>query len=252
MIKSKILALALIGIILSSSSLSVADAYTISLNIHTTPLAISHPQIYKINLFDHTATNNEKKFAGSPALNQINLVDGISADLSESINGMSIPYQVNLVDGILSIFNNFENPELEKFVNTKFISISLDDGIGSKSTKYNQDDTRIVLIKENDDRKALWERIFPLDRIRNGIKSFYKIIQNDHSLSYIQLEEVSSNNNQFSINQLPTIDSELQNLSEFEKFVGKTAYVTGQLVCRYNSILMLKSSSAKLILLVYS
>jgi len=223
-IKSRIIALALIGIILSSSSLSVADAYTITLNIHTTPFAISHPQIYKINLFDHTAANYEKKFAGSPALNQINLVDGISADLSESNNAMSTPYQINLVDGILSIFNNFENPELEKFVNTKFISISLDDGIGSKSTKYNQDDTRIVLIKENNDRKALWERIFPLDRIRNGVKSFYQIIQHDHSLSYIQLEEIVNDNSEFSIKQqLPTNYLEIQNLSEFEKFIEKTA-----------------------------
>ena len=63
MIKSKILALFLIGIILSSSSVSIAEAYTISFNVNTVSLVTAYPQIYKINLIDDVSasfTNNQK------------------------------------------------------------------------------------------------------------------------------------------------------------------------------------------------
>jgi len=214
-IKSRILALALIGIILSSSSLSVADAYTISFsvkNINAVPLVIASPKNYKINLVDDVATLFTK-------------YDGH-------------PYKIKMFDGIYAKLNNNDQVD-DKIPYPKLISVNISDVVGINSTDYKNDDNRIILIKQNNDKKALWERIFPPDRIRNGIKSFYKIIQNDHSLSYIQLNEINSNGAENLIEKYQVSPSELQNLTEYEKFVGKTAYVTGQLglhVAQYTDV----------------
>ncbi len=146
MIKSRIVALALIGIILSSSSLSVADAYTLSLNINTTPLVASQAQIYKINL-----------------------IDDVSASLKDNQKDFPTPYKIKLLDGVLAILN--KPPDHEQNDNDiKLISVQVADGVGINSTKYYEDNNKIILIKNNDERKALWERIFPLDRIRNGVR----------------------------------------------------------------------------------
>ncbi len=200
MLKSRIIALALIGIILSSSSLSVADAYTISFsvkNVNTAPLVVASPKNYKIDLVDDVSTLLTK-------------YDGY-------------PYKIKMYDGIYAKLNNNYDQVDDKIPNQKLISVNISDVVGINSTDYKNDEKRIILIKQNVDRKALWERIFPLDRIRNGIKSFYKIIQIDHTLSYIQLNEINSIGAENLIEKFQVSPSELQNLSEFEKFVGKTA-----------------------------
>src|SRR3972149_1683081 len=59
-----------------------------------------------------------------------------------------------------------------------------------------------------------------------------KIIQNDHSLSYIQMDEIGSNNYDYSLEQAPIYSSELEQMSEFEKFAGKSGYVADQIAIR--------------------
>jgi len=63
---SRIVALALIGIMLSSSSVSVADGYTIWLDIHEknssqSLMVLAEPEIYKIKLKDSTEFRMSKK-----------------------------------------------------------------------------------------------------------------------------------------------------------------------------------------------
>jgi hypothetical protein len=205
---------------LSSSSFSVADGYTIwfevkEINAVTTPN--SNEQFYKINL-----------------------KDAISARLSQHYFDYPQPYKIKLFDSA-SVFINDKNKRVDQTITeqipSKIISVNLADGIGTNTTDYDKDYSKIVLIKQDDDRKALWERIFPLDRIRNGIKSFYKIIQNDHSLSYIQIDEIGSNNYDYSLEQTPIYRSELEQMSEFEKFAGKSGYVADQIGIRANNLL---------------
>ena len=67
----RIVALALIGIMLSSSSVSVADGYTVWLTIHeiNTPeslMVLAKPEIYKIKLHDATEFSISKKTVGIP------------------------------------------------------------------------------------------------------------------------------------------------------------------------------------------
>ncbi|MGI0064133.1 MAG: LamG-like jellyroll fold domain-containing protein, partial [Nitrosopumilaceae archaeon] len=100
------------------------------------------------------------------------------------------------------------------------------------TTDFGNNDDRIILIKQTNDKKALWERIFPLERIRNISKSFFKIIQNDYNTSYLQLSEITINNDENSLEQTAIYGSELENLSEFEKFVGKADYVYDQIGIR--------------------
>src|SRR3972149_8736809 len=219
-LKSRIVALALISIMLSSSSFSVADGYTIwfevmEINAVTTPN--SNEQFYKINL-----------------------KDVISARLSQHYFDYPQPYKIKLFDSA-SVFINDKNKRVDQTITeqipSKIIFVNLADGIGTNTTDYDKDYSKIVLIKQDDDRKALWERIFPLDRIRNGIKSFYKIIQNDHSLSYIQMDEIGSNNYDYSLEQAPIYGSELEQMLEFDKFAGKAGYVADQIGIRANNLL---------------
>src|SRR3989304_467485 len=219
-LKPRIVALALISIMLSSSSFSVADGYTIwfevkEINAVTTPN--SNEQFYKINL-----------------------KDAISARLSQHYFDYPQPYKIKLFDSA-SVFINDKNKRVDQTIEeqilSKIISVNLADGIGTNTTDYDKDYSKIVLIKQDDDRKALWERIFPLDRIRNGIKSFYKIIQNDHSLSYIQMDEIGSNNYDYSLEQAPIYGSELEQMLEFDKFAGKAGYVADQIGIRANNLL---------------
>src|SRR3972149_2827038 len=242
-LKPRIVALALISIMLSSSSFSVADGYTIwfevkEINAVTTPN--SNEQFYKINLKDNTLADTNDKFPRLSIPYRINLVDGISSRITSDVYDKGKPYQINLIDGISAIISNDKNYQKQQLTtenNQKPISVNLADGIGTNTTDYDKDYSKIVLIKQDDDRKALWERIFPLDRIRNGIKSFYKIIQNDHSLSYIQIDEIGSNNYDYSLEQAPMYGSELEQMSEFEKFAGKSGYVADQIGIRANNLL---------------
>jgi len=221
----RIVALALIGIMLSSSSVSVADGYTIWLDIR------------EINPVNDQKTEQE--------FYNINLNDGVSVKISEKkINGGSHPYKIKLFDSS-SVFINQAGKTDEIHPQSKIISINLSDGIKTKSTKSDNDDSKIVHIKQADERKALWERIFPLDRIRNGVKSFYQIIQNDHSLSYIQLNEIDSQNYDYRLKQTPIDASVLEQMSEFEKFVEKSRYTAEQIGIHSNNLLDLNKFVGK-------
>src|SRR3989304_6978783 len=219
-LKSRIVALALISIMLSSSSFSVADGYTIWFEVKEINAATTH--------------NSNEQFY------KINLNDAISARLSQHYFDDPQPYKIKLFDSA-SVFINDKNKRVDQTIgeqiSSKIISVNIADGVGTNTTDYNKDNSKIVLIKQDDDRKALWERIFPLDRIRNGIKSFYKIIQNDHSLSYIQMDEIGSNNYDYSLEQAPIYGSELEQMLEFDKFAGKAGYVADQIGIRANNLL---------------
>jgi len=203
--KSKIVALALIGIMLSSSSVSVADGYTVWLTIHennsSQSLMVSaKPEIYKIKLIDSTEFSISKKTVDIPESYVANLNDGVTGSFVNKVYDKGKPYEINLFDGVLSAINGVQQQSFNN-KNPKIISINLFDGINA-DISVPDDDSKIVHIKHADERKALWERIFPLDRIRNSVKSFYQIIQNDHSLSYIQLEEIDLQNYDYSLNKL--------------------------------------------------
>src|SRR3970282_1940707 len=219
-LKSRIIALALISIMLSSSSFSVADGYTIWFEVKEINAVTTH--------------NSNEQFY------KINLNDAISARLSQHYFDYPQPYKIKLFDSA-SVFINDKNKRVDQTIgeqiSSKIISVNIADCVGTNTTDYNKDNSKIVLIKQDDDRKALWERIFPLDRIRNGIKSFYKIIQNDHSLSYIQMDEIGSNNYDYSPEQAPIYGSELEQMLEFDKFAGKAGYVADQIGIRANNLL---------------
>src|SRR3990172_9605986 len=242
-LKSRIVALSLISIMLSSSSFSVADGYTIWFEVKEINAVTTHnsnEQFYKINLKDQTLANTNDKFAGLSIPYRINLADGVSSRITEDLFEKGKPYHINLIDTISAIINSDNaqrKHQLTKENDQRDISVNIADGVGTNTTDYNKDNSKIVLIKQDDDRKALWERIFPLDRIRNGIKSFYKIIQNDHSLSYIQMDEIGSNNYDYSLEQAPIYGSELEQMLEFDKFAGKAGYVADQIGIRANNLL---------------
>src|SRR3990172_9612735 len=204
-LKSRIVAIALIGIILSSS-VSVADGYTITLNVKEInekfPVINSHQ--YKIILFD-----------------------AVVAKLVDSNYFNTNSYKINLLDGIgirISDENYPVDRGIYKQINT--ISVELIDGINTISDKYDpNNDIRIIKIKQDHDKKALWESIFPLERIRNNIRSLYKEIQDDHILSYVQLSEVYSDDDK--IEQFSVLGFEFE--QNIDKFLGKANYVGDQL-----------------------
>jgi len=75
--KLRIVALALIGIMLSSSSVSVADGYTIWLDINVinssqSSMVSAKPEIYKIKLFDSTESSMMKNTFDIPESRIIN------------------------------------------------------------------------------------------------------------------------------------------------------------------------------------
>ena len=87
----RILALALIVSMLSSSSFSVADGYTITLDVNKIDVQNFDQQYYKINLNDAvSAKNNQKMFSGQPQFyrSRIDCVPEIFAN-SSSVKGSS-------------------------------------------------------------------------------------------------------------------------------------------------------------------
>ena len=142
MLKSRIVAIALIGIILSSS-VTVADGYTITINVKeiNEKFSIIDSHQYKIMLFD-----------------------AVVAKLVDSNYFNTDSYKINLLDGIGIRFSDEKYPVdrgIYKQINT--ISVELRDGVNTLSDKYyNNNDIRIIKIKQDHDKKALWERIFPL------------------------------------------------------------------------------------------
>jgi len=151
----RIVALALIGIMLSSSSVSVADGYTVWLDIN------------EINTMNDQ--NYDQQFYN------INLKDTVAASLSnKKISGPAQTLKIKLVDSVSAFINVLDQPSEERFP-SKIISIKLSDGVNANITDYNNADSKIVHIKHTDERKALWERIFPLDRIRNKMIIAYHI-----------------------------------------------------------------------------
>ena len=144
MLKSRIVAIALIGIILSSSSISVADAYTISINVKEineklTKSENTFPQNFKVKIFDGVAgslfNNNDYTISHKPY--KIFLFDGMVANLLYNFNDE--PHH-NIVDEIM--------PEP--------ISVYLRDGVGvTINDSGNNNDVRIIKIKQDHDRKAL-------------------------------------------------------------------------------------------------
>ena len=126
MIKSRILALALIGIIWSSTPLSLADAYTISFSVNkldTTPLVVGTPKNF-----------------------QINLVDNVSTLLTE-YDGTD--HKIKIFDQISGKLDDKNNRANDKIPNQKLISIKIYDVVGTNSTDYNNDNRKIILIKIN-------------------------------------------------------------------------------------------------------
>ncbi len=207
--KSRILALALIGFMLSSSSISVANGYTISFAVTevngTVVNTIIQPNHYKSILSD-----------------------GIAASLGNQQYDRGEPYRINLFDGILSILDkNYNDAHDKEKTNLRIISLEIADGVGATSAKYQNEDkfVKIISIKQDHDRRALWERIFPLDRIRSSEKqSLYKVIQDDNGLSHLQVNEF--------VPEQPEdaeflLDTPFGN--DIDKFFGKANYVAEQL-----------------------
>ena len=210
--KSRIVALALISIILISPSLSAVNGYTISFNVSNVN-AVTYNQIV------------------TPKLIQINLIDGVSSSFDVgSKNNKEKQLKINLFDGIYTLqddnFKDKSNQFTPESYKSNVIPIKIKDGIGTDTNDYDNDEQiKIIKIKQDHDRKALWERIFPLDRIRNNENTPYKEIQNDHSLSYVQISEINSENEESE--QFLVSNYDLQD--EIDKFIGKTNYVGIQL-----------------------
>ncbi len=205
MMKARILALILIGIMLSSTFIPFADAATIGFEITgvngTPEYRIIQPNQYKLDLSD-----------------------GIVASLGrQPYEQEQQPYRIDLFDGILASFdkkyNDLQNDN--KKLNSRMISVKLNDGVGTSSIKQHHDNDRfikIISIKQDHDRKAIWERIFPADRIRSEEQSMYKVIMEDNDLSHLQV-------NEFELES--PVDNELLETpfaNDVDKFVGKANY----------------------------
>ncbi len=172
--KTRFVALALIVIMLSSPSISLADRNTIPFEIN------------KVNAVEDYKAILSKQY-------DIDLFDGVTTRLGNNLyHDSDKPYQIELYDGVSIRFldeNEDVDPILLQQIRSKTYSAQISDGVATKSNNFDNNDTyvKIVTIKLDHDRKALWERIFPLERIRNGEKqSLYKVIQDDHVLLYLQ------------------------------------------------------------------
>jgi len=173
-----------------------------------------------VNVFSDSGNSNHY---------QIMLLDTVTANMFDKNYFKTNPFKIILKDGmgVRLVNDNYPvDPDKHEQINQNIISINLEDGVETKTNYSNNDDTiKIIKIKQDHDRKALWERIFPLDRIRNNEKTLYKEIQNDHSLSYVQLSEINSGNPE--TEQFLVSNYDLQ--YEIDKFIGKANYVGIQL-----------------------
>jgi len=126
----RIVALALIGILLSSSSVSLASGYTVWLDIG------------KINSINDQ--NYDQQFYN------INLKDAVSASLSQKkFSDGSHVYKIKLFDST-SVFLNQPGQTDEEQLVSKIISVNLADGMQTKSIRYSDDNSKIVYIKHAD------------------------------------------------------------------------------------------------------
>jgi len=184
--------------------------------------------------------------------NQYKLVlsDGIAASLGRDPNGQEQqPFRIDLFDGIFASYDKKynDNQNDNKKFNSRIISLQIADGVGTASIKQYNDETyvKIISIKQDHDRKALWERIFPLDRIRSSEKqSLYKVIQDDNGLSHLQVNEYEPEqpeDNEFLLDTpfandvdkffgkanyaAESITDEIKRLTDVDKFVDKSLYV---------------------------
>ena len=117
---------------LSSSSVSVADAYTIWTDVNEINgvSTYSHSNNYKIKLSDSTAASTDKKFTGFPTSYSVNLLDGITSIVSDDAYTKGKPIQINLFDGILSVLNN-NNKQIDNAqdnIKEKTFSVNISDG----------------------------------------------------------------------------------------------------------------------------
>ena len=147
--KSRIVAIALISIILSSSSFSVVDGNTVWLQKTSKDLK-NESKSYKIILVDNAAASIDKKSIEIPQPYQINLIDAVSASISDNIYDKDPIYQINIFDGILSALNNDNKNIYQKqkiSLHQEKININLSDGISSDTTDFDDNDSKIILIK---------------------------------------------------------------------------------------------------------
>jgi len=219
---------------LSSTSISVANGYTVSFAVTevngTVVNGIILPKQYKLVLSD-----------------------GIAASLArQPYEQEQQPFRIDLFDGIFASYDkkyNDEQNDNKKF-NSHVISLQIADGVGTSSIKQHNDErfVKIISIKQDHDRKALWERIFPLDRIRSEKQSLYKVIQDDNGLSHLQVNEYKPEqpeDNEFLLDTpfandvdkffgkanyaAEQITDQIKRLTDVDKFIGKSLYVGNQI-----------------------
>ena len=124
--QSRIVALALIGIMLSSSSVSVADGYTVWLEISeikaSQPLMVlAKQQIYKLKLFDSTEFSISKNTVDIPDSHLINIKDSATGSFFNMVYDKGIPYQIKLFDSTISAINDVQEQSFSN-KNSKIIS----------------------------------------------------------------------------------------------------------------------------------
>ena len=129
MIKSRIVALALISILLSSSSISVADGYTVWVEINEIKIA-------------------KEDFRNESKLYKINLIDDARASLTNNMFLNPLIYKIKLIDSASILLGNPNmqvDQSKEEFLSEK-ITVRLLDTIEIANTEFDDDEnSKIVL-----------------------------------------------------------------------------------------------------------
>ena len=125
--QSRIVALALIGIMLSSSSVSVADGYTVWLEISEikasqASMVSEKLQIYKIKLHDATEFSMSKNTVDIPESHVINLIDGVTGSFVNKVYDKGLPFQIKLFDGSAVSTLNDVNEQSFNIKNKKIVA----------------------------------------------------------------------------------------------------------------------------------
>ena len=130
MFNSRIVAIALISIILSSSSFSVADGYTVWVDISDIKSAKqdfkNESKFYNIDLIDGIAASIDENPNKISNRYEINLIDDVSGISQNNANDNNQIFKINIFDGILSALNN-NNAQHHIDSHSKNISINLSD-----------------------------------------------------------------------------------------------------------------------------